>query len=63
VVTPEEEEVLGVLDLVGEHQANGLNRLFSPVDIVTQEEIVGLSGEAGVLEQFDEVWILAVDVA
>lgn len=28
VVAPEEEEVLGVLDLVGQHQADGLQRLL-----------------------------------
>ena len=51
MVAPEHEEVLGVLDLVGQHQADGLDRLFSPVDVVTQEQVVRVSWKASVLEQ------------
>lgn len=63
MVAPEQEEVLGVFDLVGEHEADGLDGLFSAVDVVAQEEVVGLPGEAGVLEELDEVRELPVDVA
>ena len=34
VVAAQNEEVLGVLDLVGEQQADGLERLLSSVDVV-----------------------------
>lgn len=50
VVAAENEEVLGVLDLVGEEQADGLERLLATVDIVTKEEVVGLGRETTVLE-------------
>lgn len=62
VVTTENEEVLGVLDLVREEETDGLERLLSTVDVVTQEEVVGFWGEAAVLEQAEEVVVLAVDV-
>jgi hypothetical protein len=62
VVTAEDEEVLGVLDLVGEKQADGLERLLATVDVVTEEEVVGLRRETTVLEQTQEVVVLAVDI-
>ena len=35
VVATEDEEVLGILDLVGQEQADGLQGLLSTVDVVT----------------------------
>ena len=35
MVASEEEEVLGILDLVGQQQADGLQGLFAPVHVVT----------------------------
>jgi hypothetical protein len=63
VVAPQQEEVLRVLDLVRQQQADRLNRLLPPVHVVSQEEIVRLSREARVLEQLYQVWVLTVDVA
>ncbi len=63
VVAPEQEEVLRVLDLVGEQQADGLQRLLAAVDVVPEEEVVGLGREAAVLEEPQEVVVLPVDVA
>ena len=51
VVTAENEEVLGVLDLVRQQKADGLERLLATVDVVTEEEVVGLGREATVLEE------------
>jgi hypothetical protein len=62
VVTSEDEEVFGVLDLVGKEQANGLKRLLTSVDIVTEEEVVGLRREATILEESEEVVVLSVDI-
>ena len=63
VVAPEQEEVLWVLDLVGEQEADGLQRLLAAVNVVPEEEVVGLGREAAVLEEPQEVVVLAVDVA
>lgn len=63
VVATQDEEVFGVLDLVGQQQADGLERLLSTVDVVTEEEVVGLRGEAAILEQPQQVVVLTVDVA
>ena len=62
VVAAQDEEVFGVLDLVGEEQADGLERLLASVNVVTQEEVVCFRREPAIFEQTEEVIILAVDV-
>jgi hypothetical protein len=62
VIAAEDEEVLGVLDLVGKKQADGLERLLTTIDVVTKEEVVGLGRETAVLEQTEKVVVLAVDI-
>lgn len=62
VVATENEKVLGILDLVGEQEADDLKGLLAAVDIVAQEEIVGLGREATVFEQAEQIVVLAVDV-
>jgi hypothetical protein len=62
VVTTQDEEVLGVLDLVGEKQTDGFERLLATVDVVTEEEVVGLRGESAVFEKAQEIVVLTVDI-
>lgn len=62
VVTAEDEEVLWVLDLVGEEKADGLKRLLSSVDVVTEEEVVGFRWESSVLKESKEIVVLSVDI-
>lgn len=62
VIATEDEEVLGVLDLVGEQQADGLQGLLASVDIITEEEVVGLGGESTVLKQPEQVIVLPVNI-
>ena len=50
MITSEQKEVLRVLDLVAEKQADRFDGLFSPVNVVTKEQIVGLGRESAVLE-------------
>jgi len=63
VVASQDKEVLGVLDLVGQEEADGLEGLLSTVDVVAEEEVVGLGREATVLEEAQQVVVLPVDVA
>jgi hypothetical protein len=62
VVTAENEEVLGILDLVGQEQADGLERLLAAIDVVAKEQVVCFRGEATVLEEAQKVIVLAVNV-
>jgi hypothetical protein len=62
VVSTQNEEVLGVLDLVREEEANGLERLLATVNVVTEEEVVGLRRETAVFEETQEIIVLTVDI-
>ena len=62
VVPAQEEEVLGVADLVAEEQENCLQTLFAAVDVVTKEEEVAVGWEAAHLKHADQVGVLAVHV-
>lgn len=62
MVAPEQEEVLRVFDLVRQQQADGLQRLLPSVHIVAQEQVVGLWGEAAILEEPQQVCVLSMDI-
>lgn len=62
MVSSEDEEVFGVFDLVREEQADGLEGLFSSIDVVTEEKVVGFWGEPAVFEKPQEVVVLPMNV-
>ena len=62
MIASEEEEVLWVFDFVGEQQTDGLERLLAAVHVVAEEQVVWLGRESTVLEQTQEVVVLAVNV-
>ena len=63
MVASEEEEVLWVLDLVGEEEADGLEGLLSSVHIVSEEKVIGFRWESSVLKQSQQVIILTMDIS
>lgn len=63
MVAAQQKEILRILDLVCEQQANRFQRLFPTIDIVAQKQIIGLWREAAVLEQSQEIIVLAVNVS
>lgn len=62
MVAAQDEEVFGVLDLVGKKETDSLERLLATVDIVTKEEVVGLWRETTVFEKTQEIVVLAVNI-
>lgn len=62
MVPAEDEEVLRVLDFVGQQQANCFQRLLSTVHVVSKEQVVGFRREASVLKEPQQIIVLAVDV-
>lgn len=62
VVATEDEEVLGVFDLVGEEKADGFQGLLATVDVVSEEKVVGLWREATVFEQTQKIVVLTVNI-
>lgn len=63
VVAAKNEEIFGILDLVGQEETNGLQRLFASINVIAEEEIVGFWGEAAVLKQSKEIVVLTVNIS
>jgi len=63
VIPTKQKEILRVFDLVGKEQTNRLQRLLAPIDIVAKEQVVRLGRESAVLEQSQQVRVLAVNIA
>ena len=51
MVAPEKEEVFWVLDFVGQQQADGLQRLLPSVNVIAQEEVIGLRRKSAIFKQ------------
>ena len=62
VVAPQYEEVLRVLDFVGEEETYRFERLLATVDVVTKEQVVGFWWETAVLEESEQIVVLAMDI-
>lgn len=62
MIAAEDEEVLWVLDLVCQEEADGLERLLTPIDVVTEEKVVCFRREPTILEEAQQVVVLSVDI-
>ena len=62
VVTSKQEEVLRVLDFVAKKETDCFNGLLSTIDVVSQEEVIGLRGEATILKDAKQVVVLSMDI-
>lgn len=63
VVAADQVDAVRVAQLEADKQRDGLDAEHAAVDVVTQEEVVGVGAPAADLEDFDQVVELAVDVA
>jgi hypothetical protein len=62
VVSSEKEEVLWVFDFVSEEEADSFQGLLSSIDVVSKEQVVGLWRKGAVLEESEQIVVLAVNV-
>lgn len=62
MVSTQNEEILGILDLVRKQQADRLQGLFSAIDVVAEEEVVRFWWESAILEQAEKIVVLAMNV-
>ena len=62
MVATEKEKVFGIFDFVSEKKTDCFQGLFAAVHVIAQEEVVGLGWEAPVLEQTEQVVVLAMDI-
>ena len=63
MISSQQEKVLRILNLVAQQKADSLNRLLSTVDVVAEEQVVGLRRESTVLEDAEQVIVLSMHVA
>lgn len=63
MVAAQDEEILRVLDLVRQQQADRLQGLLASVYIIAKEEIVGFWGKPAVLKESEEIVVLTMDIA
>ncbi len=50
-------------DLEGEQQADCLDTLSTPINVVPQEEVAGLRGHSSVLKEAQHVVVLSMDIS
>eukprot|EP00449_Zooxanthella_nutricula_P004904 CAMPEP_0198522210 /NCGR_PEP_ID=MMETSP1462-20131121/21401_1 /TAXON_ID=1333877 /ORGANISM="Brandtodinium nutriculum, Strain RCC3387" /LENGTH=176 /DNA_ID=CAMNT_0044251867 /DNA_START=136 /DNA_END=662 /DNA_ORIENTATION=+ len=62
MVSAQQEKILWIFGLVGEHQRDRFEGLLAPVDVIAQEDVIALWGEEAVLEDAQEIVVLPVDV-
>ena len=63
VISPQKEEIFGVLNLIGEQEADHLQVLLPSVHVVSQEKVVRLWWEVTDLENTKQVDVLTVDIS
>ena len=51
VVSSEQEKVLRVFNLISEEQCDGFQALFSTVDVIAKEQVVGIWWEPSVFKE------------
>lgn len=63
MVSSQQEEVLGVLDLVGEHEAYDFQILHSTIHVISEEQVIGLRRKLSDLKDPQQIYVFAVYVA
>lgn len=62
VISSEKEEILRVFDFVCHQQADGLQALSSPINVITKKKIVGIWREAAIFKEAKQVVILTMNI-
>lgn len=62
MIASQDEKVFGVFDLVCEEKANGLERLFAPINVVAKEKVVGFWWKPSVFKETQKIVVLAVNI-
>lgn len=63
MVPSEEKEILWVLDLISEQETYCLQWLLAPVDVIAEEEIIGIRGIISIVEKTKQVSVLAMYIS
>ncbi len=63
MVASQDEEIFWVFYLVGQKEADSFQRLLASIDIVTKEQVVCFGRKSAILEQSQQIVILAMNIA
>lgn len=62
MISSEQEEVLRVFNFIGEKQAHSLETLLATINVISEEKVVGIRGEATIFEQSQQIIVLTMDI-
>lgn len=62
MVATEQEEILRVLYFIGQQEANCLEGLLATIDVVAEEQVVGIGRETTILEKSQKIIVLTMDI-
>jgi hypothetical protein len=62
MVATKQEEVLWVLNFVGQEQTHGLEGLLATINVISQEKVVGIGRETAIFEKSKQIVVLSVDI-
>lgn len=62
MVSPQQEKVFWVFDLVSQQQTDGFQGLFASVYIVPKEQVVALWWEASIFKKPQQIVVLPVNI-
>lgn len=63
MIASQNKHLVLVQDLVGKKEANCLDALFAPIDVVPKEEIARLRRQTSILEHPEQIRELSMDIA
>ena len=63
MVASQKSDSVFVPDFEGQKEQECLNAIFSSVDIIAHEDVIGVRRESTDFEEFEEIVELAVDIA
>jgi hypothetical protein len=63
VISPQESDAVGMADFQANEKGNGLDRLSASVDIIAEEQVVGMGKEPADVEKLEKVGVLTMNIA
>lgn len=62
MVSSQEEEIFWILDLIGEEQSDSFQRLFTSINIISQEKVVSFRWVLSVFEKSQKIEVLSMNI-
>ena len=62
VVSSEQKKVVRVFNFIGQQKTNSLKIVLSPINIISQEQIITLRRESAIIKEPNQVFVLPMDI-